>query len=280
MKTSLLVIYLLALSITVQALTHSSPAVDEEFHFNVLISTDGRDPQDGSMIPAFCNASFVHPLVLVTAAHCLRDAHVLKSQTVDIQTGQYKFVTKPDGTVGRVGYVLNPKQRQSAKFIFTKNLTAKINSQGFQTQIGPQEDLALVRLSSPLTDSLPMMAVISQQELRGIAASLTTYAPTVLSINPWADLTNLDTKRSANLNRLNWNGSGYFRSTSSSRVQEGDSGAPFFVRIGSNWKLAGVVKGKATTPFNDWDVFTGLDQKICELATPIDDTEIQDLLCH
>ncbi len=263
------------------ALTNAQPALSDDLQSIVFLKTEARDPSDGSEAPAFCNATFVHPLVLVTAAHCVRDAYVVKSFSAEVTVGKYKYVTKPDGTVVRIGYTTLLKDMKSARFFFTQTLTSKINSQGLKAQIGPQEDLAVIVLGSAmnLPDTVKMVPVISQQDLQGLAAIATQYLPTVISINPFADMNTMDTKRSATLNIFKWNSAGYFESTSTARVEEGDSGSPVQVRIGNVWKLVAVVKGQGSTFLGTFDVFSAVNSKICDIGNQLGNAELKSKLC-
>lgn len=263
------------------ALTNAQPALSDDHQSIVFLKTEARDPSDGSEAPAFCNATFVHPLVLVTAAHCVRDAFVVKAFSAEITVGKYKYVTKPDGTIVRIGYTTLLKDLKPAQFYFTQSLTAKIKSQGLKAQIGPQDDLAVIVLGSAmnLPDSVKMVPVINQQEIQGLAAIATQYLPTVISINPFADMNTMDTKRSATLNNFKWNSAGYFESTSTARVEEGDSGSPVEVRVGNVWKLVAVVKGQGSTFLGTFDVFSALNSKICDIANQLANAEQKTILC-
>lgn len=263
------------------ALTNAQPALSDDLQSVVFLRTEARDPSDGSETPAYCNATLVHPLILVTAAHCVRDAYVVKSFTAEVTVGKYKYVTKSDGTLVRIGYTTLIKEVKAAKFYFTQNLTTKINNQGLKVQIGPQDDLAVIVLGSAmnLPETVKMVPVISQQELQGLAPIATQYIPTVVSINPFADLNTMDTKRSATLNVFKWNSAGYFESTSAARVEEGDSGSPVQVRVGNVWKLVAVVKGQGSTFMGTFDVFSAINNKICDIGNQIGNAELKSKLC-
>ncbi len=278
---SFLALALTFAALNASALTNSQAAISDELQSQVWISSEAKDPTDGSSVNGYCNATMVHPQLLVTAAHCVRDAYVIKSFKVDVEVGKYRYVTRPDGTVVRVGYARYLKEVKAAKFIFTRSLTAKFNSQGLKAQIGPQEDIALIVLQTPMTlpANVPMMTAISQAELRSIVTNLAAYKPTVISINPIAEITTNDTKKFAELNKIKWNGAGYYESTSVSRVEEGDSGAAIVIKTGPTWKLIGVVKGRAQTVFSNWDVLAALDQKACEMGQQIGNAELQAVIC-
>lgn len=261
------------------ALTPSQPAIDAFWEPVVLIKTQARDV-DGSDVPAYCNATFVTERVLVTAAHCVHHAQVINSFSAEITTGYYKYGTHPDGTTFRIGYVTRVKKTVAAKFYFTNTMKQKIATSGLKAKISPSEDMAVIFLSEPfgLGEVFPLAQIVPQSEFEGLKNNLNSYAPTVVTINFIADMST-DTKRFAQLNSMKWNNALHFESRSTVRVQEGDSGAPLFARTGQDWKLVAVVKGRATTAFSNWDVFTGVGQNICQLAAQLP-LEFQKSLCR
>lgn len=261
------------------ALTNSAPAESAEFEANVFISSEGRD-ESGDTVPAFCNAAVISPKALVTAAHCVKDAQVMGSFSLTVELGSYRYVKKPDGRVVRVGYAPYFKETRAAQFFFPKALSDRIARSGYSASIGPSEDVALVTLTEPLPlkEGFVLAVPISQADFRGILGSVVSYWPTVVTINPFEEMS-ADTKRQARLDRVSWT-SGYFDSRSASRVQQGDSGAPLFVRVGSSWFLAGAVKGEARTLFGSWDVYSPLGTHACGLAQQLRDAAIASLLCR
>ncbi len=263
-----------------KALTNSLPAVSDEFTPMVQISPYVKDGNGGSF-QGFCNATFIHPQALITAAHCLADAYQLRMLKMKIQFGKYKYVTKPDGTVKRIGYGLTQTIEPNAQqFLFSAGLKRRLDS-GSQVNISPAEDLAFIILPEPveMPDGIPVAKTASQQELRGLFNSLTSYQPTVLTVNFLAEISTSDTKRSAVLNNMSAS-TGSWTSNSRSRVEEGDSGASLMARIGKEWKIVGVVKGHAQTVFSEWDVFSAADNKVCEMSQMISNPEIKAALCH
>lgn len=164
---------LMGFSLTARGLTNSVPALEENFQSLVMIRTEARDPSDGTSAPAYCNATFVHPQILITAAHCLLDARVLKEFSVEIDVGKYKFGTLRTGVTYRVGYVSVMKEKKDAQFLFSPQLNQKISRHGFKTSLGVAEDLALIILKTPmnLPESVRMMPTLSQSELRGLTGS-------------------------------------------------------------------------------------------------------------
>ena len=149
--------------------------------------------------------------------------------------------------------------------MFTPELTNKIRRQGRRTRIGVAEDQVRIILQEPLNlANAPTVALVTTaQERQALKARVTSYAPRVVTVNWLETLTHMDTRQFAHLDKLSASG-GAFESKSVGRVQPGDSGAPVFVRIGSEWKLIAVVKGRAETFFSNWDVYPILDQRLFE----------------
>lgn len=247
------------------ALTLSTPAIDSIWDSVVQIRTEAVD-QDGADVPAYCNATLLSNHILITAAHCVHHAQVLKSFEVQIEVGAYKFSTRPDGTKFRIGYVTKMKHVSPAQFYFTPALTRSMAVSKLKTKIGPNEDMALIVLTHALElpAEFPFAKVISQQNFQGLKRKITEYKPTVVTINFLEEMST-DTKRLAELNNLSFD-TLHFSSKSNSRVQAGDSGAPLFVRVGNEWNLLGVVKGRASTVFSNWDVYTSIESNLCLIS--------------
>lgn len=262
------------------ALTGSAPAESAEFAANVQIRTEGVDER-GDRVPAYCNATLLSAQVLVTAAHCVKDAQVIRDFSTQIDVGEYRYVKRPDGTVVRIGYALLFRETIGSKFHFSPDLARRIASQGLRATIGPDEDVAVITLATPLPvkEGFAFAQIIPLRDFRGILPSIPSYWPTVVTVNPFAEISTNDTKRLARLGSISWT-SGYFKSTSGPRVEEGDSGSPLFVRVGKQWLLAGVVKGKARSLWGDWDVFTALNERMCQIAGQIPDQAMRALVCR
>ncbi len=247
------------------ALTLSTPAIDPIWDSVVQIRTEAVD-QDGADVPAYCNATLLSNQLLITAAHCVHHAQVLKSFTVHVEVGAYKFATRPDGSTVRIGYITKLKHQSPAQFYFTPAVTRSFVSSKFKAKIGPSEDMAMIVLTNnlDLPSDFPFAKIISQQNLQGLKNKITQYKPTVVTINFLEEMST-DTKRLAELNNLNLDKL-HFTSKSNSRVQAGDSGAPLFARIGNEWNLVGVVKGRASTVFSNWDVYTSVESNLCLIS--------------
>lgn len=268
----------LFLSISTWALTPSSPALDPHWDSVVHIKTEARDQQN-SEAPSYCNATLLSPRILITAAHCLSHAEVLKSRFIEVEVGAYKYVTRPDGQTVRIGYVKKIRQTFRAQFFFTPELLRSLNSSGLKTKITPAHDIAIVLLESPLAvdSQFQFATVIPAGELNSIKSRLSQYHPTVVTVNYLTEMST-DTRRFADLNAIKWDTSRHYTSRSHSRVEEGDSGAPLFIQTGSQWKLIGVVKGRAETIFSSWDVFGTVDTNLCSIAQMVPQ-EFKALIC-
>lgn len=248
---------LLFLSFSTQALTNSTFADEVEFGTVVFIKSEGLD-QNGEEALGFCNGTFISAQVILTAAHCIAQSEALQKRATTIQFGSYKYVQKPNGERVRVGYRATYEFVDLPQFRFLPSVTEKIRRMGARVTVAPGEDIAQIILSKPVdlvALGLRASAVVSSGEWATIKNSISSYHPTVVSINYVAELTNNDSKKKATLNALKVLGPN-IESTSSSRVQPGDSGSPLFVRIGTEWKIAAVTKGMAKSFFSEWDMFT------------------------
>lgn len=247
-----------------QALTNSVMTEAQEFTPVVQIRSEAPD-STGEKIAGYCNATFIAKNVLVTAAHCVSLAYISKETSIHIQIGYYKYVTRPDGSLVRVGYAIKHKFDKHVNIEIPKSLADKFSSRGEKASIGPAEDFAILwwNEATPETDDLVIAEAVSPKEHAEIIKNIATYPMKTVSINYITEMST-DTKRMADLNKYKWY-NGYVHSTSLSRVQEGDSGSPLFVKINNKLKVFGVVKGKATTVFSNWDVYPAVSTHLCPL---------------
>ena len=245
-------------------LTNSTMTESPEFTSVIQIKSEAPD-STGESIPGYCNATFIAKNILVTAAHCVKLAYISKDTLIDMQTGYYKYITRPDGKVVRIGYVKKDQFERRVNIELPKSLTDKIASRGEKAAIGPDEDFAILwwNEETPEISDMSFAETVTQAEHSLISKNIKAYPLKAVSINLFAEMS-LDTKRSADLNNYKWN-NGYVYSKSSSRVEEGDSGAPLFVKINNKLKIFGVVKGKASTVFDNWDVYSAINNHICDL---------------
>lgn len=246
------------------ALTNSTPALDADWTPVVQIRTEAPD-SSGESIPGYCNATFIAKNIVVTAAHCVKLAYISKDNLINVQVGYYKHITRPDGQVVRVGYVPKSKFDRHVNIELPKSLTDKIASRGEKAQIGPEEDFAILwwNEATPEISDMNFATPVTLAEHTQITKNIKAYPLKVVSINLFSEMST-DTKRMADLNNFKWN-NGYVHSKSTSRVEEGDSGAPLFVTINGAKKIFGVVKGKASTVFDNWDVYPAIHSHLCVL---------------
>ena len=246
------------------ALTNSTPALEPQWTSVVQIKTEAPD-SSGESVPGYCNATFVARNILLTAAHCVKLAYISKENLLNIQVGYYKYITRPTGQVVRVGYVPKSNFDRHVNIEFPKSLADKIASRGEKAQIGPDEDFAILWWNEPTPEinDMNFTTPVSLAEHNQIIKNIKGHSFKVVSINLFSEMST-DTKRISDLNTFKWN-NGYVHSKSQSRVEEGDSGAPLFVTINGMVKIFGVVKGKATTVFDNWDVYPAIHSHLCVL---------------
>lgn len=252
----------LILSTPLYALTNSTPALENDWASVVQIKSEAPD-STGESVPGYCNATFIAKNILLTAAHCVKLAYISKDNLLNIQTGYYKFIKRPDGQVVRIGYVPKSNFNRHINIELPKSLSDKIASRGEKAQIGPDEDFAILwwNEATPEIDEMSFTTPVTSAEHAVIIKNIKAYPLKTVSINLFSEMST-DTKRMADLNNYKWN-NGYVYSKSTSRVEEGDSGAPLFVNINGKMKIFGVVKGKASTVFDNWDVYPAIHSHLC-----------------
>lgn len=264
------------------ALTNAQPAIAKELSSVVFYSVAQYDVREKEEVTGFCNGNLVAPHVMITAAHCVYSAEVLNKKVFDMQVGEYFYVTRPDGEVRRVGYAPKIRENVPAKIYLPSTLARRLTTEGHRLRIGPAEDMAVVVFDRPLPlpEGFVFNRPLSQKDVIAVLAKLSSYAPTVVTVNPFEEIATNDTKRMAGLNKISKTMSGYLESNSQSRVQPGDSGAPLFIRTGTEWRQLGVVKGRAQNLFSNWDVYGILDQRLCDISKQIPELAVRETLCH
>ncbi len=264
----LLPIFLFFITLTnTYALTNSIPADSVSFDNIVFISNDAPDSH-GETIPGYCNATLLNSHVMITAAHCAALAYISNYTKYNIRFGSYLYHVNPDGSRRRIGYATKNTIVQDVHIELTTSLKQKLATRGEKAIIDPKDDIALLwwNDSLPETDSLTYQELLSKNEYQTVLKNIASTSFNVVSINPFAEVRTTNTRKSAGLNQFKWTFGNYLQSTSTSRVEEGDSGAPLFATINGKMKLFGVVKGRASTIFSNWDVFPSANLQICQLS--------------
>ncbi|MBC7714975.1 MAG: hypothetical protein H7177_16635 [Rhizobacter sp.] len=258
----------LALATTIMsahALTNSVVAESPDWSSVALIKSEAPDSH-GDTTPGYCNATFIGRNMMVTAAHCVVLAYISKDNLITIQTGYYKYITRPsDGATVRIGYVKKDSFDRHVNIELPKILTDKIARQGEKAELGPTDDFAILWWNddTPEIKDMKFAEVTTPAESSLISKNISAYPLKAVTINFFNEMST-DTKRMADLNSYKWN-NGYVYSKSNSRVEEGDSGSPLFAKINNTMKIFAVVKGKATTIFDNWDVYPAVNNNICDL---------------
>ncbi len=250
-------VFLFLHSIQTWALTHSVYADDNSFGAVVFLRNEAVD-EAGEPVPGYCNGTFIAEDLIITAAHCVAQAQALgKTETV-LEIGFYKYIEKPNGEKVRIGYKVIHQETQVPRFRFLPSVAEKIKRNGVKASILPGEDVAVIVLSKKVNltaFNYKPVSLVQPSEWAGLQKNVLSYLPSVVTVNPLAEIATNDTKRKATLDNLKASGKN-LESKSVSRVEPGDSGSPLFVRIGNEWKLLAITKGMAKSFFGSWDMFT------------------------
>lgn len=254
-----------SISTNAYALTNSTPALSDSWMNVVQIRSDAPDSQ-GNDAPAFCNATLIHKNVMITAAHCVKLAYISGMKKIDVEVGQYKYVTRrTDGQTVRIGYAPKFKFSKNVNIELPRELADKIQRRGEKATISPAEDVAIIWWpeETPELNEIAVSEIVSPLEHAAVLKNFATTPFTVLTINLFSE-PSLDTKRMSTLNKVKW--SGYVHSKSTGRVEEGDSGAPLFASFDGKLKIFSVVKGRASTVFDNWDAYSAINPHLCSMA--------------
>jgi hypothetical protein len=248
------------------AINPSIPA--EETIWNQVVWIQSPGLERGEIITGFCNATLISGQYLVTAAHCVHHAYVMRYYEISIQFGQYVYRKEKDNVVRRVGYRSQSPKTYQAQYYFLPSLKRQFDSNGYRAKIEPSVDIALVKLHKPVDQmhhlNFGSIKLMSPRLQRQLGNNWVSYWPTVVSVNYLETISHSDSRQKSQLDQIKVF-TNHLESQSRSRLTPGDSGAPLFIRSGSEWFLAAITKGRAETLFTNWDVFTITGQNLCKL---------------
>ena len=243
---------LLLFSLNTLALSNSIPAEDNAWKSNVLLSIPGYD-QDGSLVDGLCNGTLIDAKTIISAAHCYQRSEVLTGKKFKIEVGEYRYIIK-DGVKIRVGYRHTIKHETTAQLRFLPGVNPN-NS----TTIPPELDIVVIKLQEAI--ALPTDFIFAPFWNSALPKLDANSKLTVVSVNPIETISHNDAKQMALLNRFT-QGRINIESTSTSRVAQGDSGAPVFATINGKTYLIGVVKGTVQSFGSVRDIFVTLQGRL------------------
>lgn len=244
---------ILLLSFNSYALSNSIAAEDKGWQSNVLLSIPSFD-NTNDKVTGYCNGTLIDSNTLVSAAHCFVRSEVLTGKKFKIEVGEYRYIVR-DGVKIKIGYKSMIQHETSGKIRFL----AGVNPNGTGT-VPPELDIVVVKLDAPV--SLPTdfaFAPLWNTTLPQLTPA--SAKMTIVSINFMETITHNDTKQMSVLNKFS-QGRINIESTSTSRVAQGDSGAPVFAVINGKTYLIGVVKGTVKTFGSVRDIFVTLQGRL------------------
>ncbi|GIL18686.1 MAG: hypothetical protein BroJett040_24370 [Oligoflexia bacterium] len=280
----LFIFSIVILPLFAQALINGSAAETEEYVPVVFMRTEAVE-KDGSSAPSFCNATFLSDRLLITAAHCVVQSIALRKTEIIIDIGEYVY-NKKNGN--RIGYLVREKVTDpKATFKVLDSVENRLARKGVNTDLGLTDDIALIYLSTPVKVEKPVLTFAqkaSRSQAGAFISRINQYLPEIVTVNPIAEMSTSDTRRRAVLNQVSTSGYGsnvHLESKSTARVEPGDSGAPLFMRESGKLFLVGITKGRGETFFTNWDVYTWIGDKACEIGAklPLSNDE-KGTLCH
>ncbi|MEQ1723353.1 MAG: trypsin-like serine protease, partial [Pseudobdellovibrio sp.] len=204
-------------------------------------------------VTGYCNGTLIDAYTLISAAHCFQRSEIGAGKKMRIEIGEYRYIVK-DGVKIKIGYRAMIKHDSSVKV----RVLPGVNLNGTAT-IPPELDIAVVKLDQPVAVPAEFVyAPIWNTALPGLNAASKL---SIVSINIMETISHNDTKQMAVLNKFT-QGRINIESTSTSRVAQGDSGAPLFAMINGKTYLIGVVKGTVSTFGSTRDIFVTLQGRI------------------
>lgn len=252
MKKLFIAIIISACSLNTFALSNSIAAEDKGWESVILLAIPSFDT-DGSQVTGYCNGTLIDAYTFISAAHCFQRSEIPAGKKMRVEIGEYRYIIK-DGVKIKVGYRSIIRHESSVKVRTLPGVN--LNSTG---TIPPELDIVVVKLDAPV--AVPPEFIYAPLWNQALPALNTSNKVSIVSINPMETISHNDTKQMAVLNRFT-QARINIESTSTSRVAQGDSGAPVFATINAKTYLIGVVKGTVSTFGSTRDIFVTLQGRL------------------